>query len=282
MKIRIKIREGVKRIMTRDERRYYGSMISLVCILIIAIIFLGINVYDKNKNPDEAIAADKTVNTENEEYVSEEVAGDVITADVPKELSELLERNPEVKEFVEAYPDRAQYMGDIDISDDYVKGEIPFFLQWDKRWGYQTYGDGIMALEGCGPTCLSMVLVGLTGDTKYNPKYVADYSYDNGFYADGSSKWELMTYGAQKLGLTVKELPLWKNSIDQELKNGNPVICIMGPGDFTDDGHFIVITDVDSEGVYTLHDPNSRLKSEKKWSYEELKEQIKNIWAYSI
>ena len=268
--------------MTRDERRYYGSMISLVCILIIAIIFLGINVYDKNKNPDEAIAADIMSNMDDAEKVSEEVAGDLITAEIPNELSELLERNPEVKEFVESYPDRERYMGDIDISQDYKKGEIPLFIQWDKRWGYQTYGDGIMALEGCGPTCLSMVAVGLIGDTKYNPKYIADFSYENGFYADGSSKWELMTYGAQKLGLEVKELPLWKNSIDQELRDGNPIICIMGPGDFTDDGHFIVITDVDDEDMYTLNDPNSRIKSEKKWSYDELKEQIKNIWAYSV
>ena len=91
-----------------------------------------------------------------------------------------------------------------------------------------------------------------------------------------------MTYGAQKLGLEVKELPLWKNSIDQKLRDGNPIICIMGPGDFTDDGHFIVITDVDDEDMYTLNDPNSRIKSEKKWSYDELKEQIKNIWAYSV
>lgn len=266
-----------------DQKRYYGSMISLMCILLIAIISLCVNIYsntnDTDKGEEVISESDEVVSSESKE--DGEVAADILQAAIPAELQELLQKNPDAKDFVDNYPNRSEYMGDIDISSDYIEGTIPMFYQWDKRWGYQSYGDGIIALEGCGPTCLSMVAVGLTGNLDYNPKHIADMSYNNGFYAKNSSKWELMCDGAKKLGLTVKELPLWKNSIDQELKQGNPIICIMGPGDFTDEGHFVVITAIDANG-YKVNDPNSKTNSEKIWSYEELQAQIKNIWAYSI
>lgn len=39
---------------------------------------------------------------------------------------------------------------------------IPLFIQWDKRWGYDAYGNDVIGLSGCGPTCLSMIVIGLT------------------------------------------------------------------------------------------------------------------------
>lgn len=266
-----------------DQKRYYGSMISLTCILLVAIISLGVNLYANKNTKSDDVSSDNVedVSSEDNSKGDGEVAADILQAAIPSELQELVQKNPDAQEFVDNYPNRSQYMGQIDISSDYTEGVIPMFYQWDLRWGYQEYGNGIIALEGCGPTCLSMVAVGLTGNLDYNPKYVADVSYNNGFYEKNSSKWELMCDGAKLFGLTVKELPLWKNSIDQELQQGNPIICIMGPGDFTTDGHFVVITGMEN-GSYKVNDPNSKTNSEKLWTYEELQEQIKNIWAYSI
>ena len=52
-----------------------------------------------------------------------------------------------------------------------------------------------------------MVVCGLTGDTKWNPYEVAKMAEDNGYYVDGSgSSWELMSSGAEKLGLTVSSV----------------------------------------------------------------------------
>lgn len=119
----------------------------------------------------------------------------------PESLIALVERNPETKDFVLDYP---KYKGleEIDISKDVMKGEIPHFLQWDERWGYETYGSDFLAVTGCGPTCLSMVTCGLTGDTQWNPYEVAKMAEDNGYYVDGSgSSWDLMSSGAEKLGL---------------------------------------------------------------------------------
>ena len=72
--------------------------------------------------------------------------------------------------------------------------------------------------------------------------------------------------------------PLDENRIRTNLEAGVPVICVMGPGDFTTSGHFIVLTGLD-DGKFRVNDPNSIANSEKLWSYEQIAGQIKNLWA---
>ena len=156
---------------------------------------------------------------------------------------------------------------------------VPLFFQWDERWGNTIYGSDVMEVTGCGPTCLSMVLVHLLQDATYTPRYVADFAEDNEYYAKGSgSKWALISEGGEILGLDITELPLDENRMKKNLELGNPVICIMGPGDFTTTGHFIVLTGI-KEDKFVVNDPNSRENSERLWSYEEIQGQIKNLWA---
>lgn len=59
---------------------------------------------------------------------------------------------------------------------------------------------------------------------------------------------------------------------------GNPIICVMGPGDFTSTGHFIVITDFE-DGKVKINDPNSKSRSEKLWELSDVMEQIRNLWV---
>lgn len=200
----------------------------------------------------------------------------------PDDLLRLLISNIETMDFVLNYPDRKDIVADIYLTESETNGKIPLFLQWDKRWGYAKYGNNIIALAGCGPTCLSMVIVGLTGNTSANPREVAQFSKANGYCTeDNSTDWGLMTTGAMAYGLEAKELPLWESSIVQEIQNGHPVICCMWPGDFTVTGHFIVIYGY-NDGYFLVHDPNSMERSSKKWTYSTLESQIRNIWAYYI
>ena len=83
------------------------------------------------------------------------------------------------------------------------------------------------------------------------------------------------------MGLQVKALPLVKGKIDKALGQAHPVILALGPGDFTTQGHYIVLRGITEEG-YQVNDPNSRVNSEKIWTYEELEGQIRNIWEISI
>jgi len=199
----------------------------------------------------------------------------------PESLVQLYEKNEEARQFVLDYKKNGNNEQPIDISSDVVDGKIPLFLQWDERWGYRTYGDNFLAITGCGPTALSMVYVGVTGDTSMNPYAVAQMAQEDGFYVNGSgSSWSMMTELATKLGLSAQELSLSEDSIKQELSQGHPIICIMGPGDFTTSGHFIVLTGVDSDGKITVNDSNSKKNSNKTWKIDDLMSQIRDLWVY--
>ena len=210
------------------------------------------------------------------------VSPEVSAKKIPQELVDLLERNPETEEFVLNYPLKKDTVHEIDLTGYLNSGTVPLFMQWDERWGYTVYGSNVMGLTGCGPTCLSMVLVHLLQDASCTPRYVADFAEENNYYVAGSgSKWALISEGGEVLGLDVTELPLDENRMKKELEQGNPVICIMGPGHFTTAGHYIVLTGVE-EGKFKVNDPNSKENSARLWSYEEISGEIKNLWACRV
>lgn len=203
------------------------------------------------------------------------------SGDIPEVVRQLGESNPDAAEFVRDYPEYIGQHQTIDLSKEAKSGEVPLLLQWDKRWGYEKYGSSVIGITGCGPTCLSMVAIGLTGDSSADPLTVARYSEKHGYYAKGSgTSWTLMSEGSSHFGLTAQELPLDKHRMESALDEGKPIILSMGPGDFTTSGHYIVLTGYDSDG-FTIHDPNSPTRSGEKWSYDAISGQIRNIWAMS-
>ena len=214
----------------------------------------------------------------------EEPAAEVLLAcpeDYPEELLELAVRNPEALDFVVRYPREkdAQPAASVGAVE---RGTFPQLMQWDPRWGCAPYGDGLMALNGCGPTALSMVVCGLTGDGSVTPWTVARYADEAGYYVEGAgSKWELMSTGCQHFGLSARELPLDRSVMVRALEDGQPIVCSVGPGDFTTSGHFILLTGVE-DGKFRVNDPNRRSNSEKLWDYDTLAPQIRNLWAYTL
>lgn len=202
-------------------------------------------------------------------------------SEYPESLLELLELNPETESFVMGYFENRDRHPEIDLSGEVVQGTVPLFLQWDERWGYETYGSDFLAITGCGPTCLSMVWCGLSGGTDWDPLRTAQFAEQGGYYVEGvGTAWDLMTCGAQELGLTAEEIVFDADHILAKLRSGSPIICAMRPGDFTTTGHFIVLTGVDEYGKVTVCDPNSRINSGKSWDVEKLMPQIKNLWGY--
>ncbi|MEY8426525.1 C39 family peptidase [Lachnospiraceae bacterium 46-15] len=200
----------------------------------------------------------------------------------PERVLKMLSKNIETLDFVLDYWDKKDVPCEESIGQALAEGEIPLLLQWDERWGYGAYGESMVAVSGCGPTCIAMVASGLTGRTDITPYTVASYSENNGFLTkELDTSWDLMTYGCQEFGVTGTMLGLDENAMVNTLSYGNPIICSMGPGDFTDNGHFIVLTGYEN-GMFQVNDPNSRIRSEKTWSYETLKNQIVNMWWYSL
>ena len=200
-------------------------------------------------------------------------------SEYPDELLERLQKNPETEKFVLNYPLKKGTFSKADLTE-LNEERIPLLMQWDDRWGYYKYGDNVMGLTGCGPTCLSMVDSFLKQDPKLTPIYMADYAIRNGYCVSGSgTSWNFMSDGAREFGLQVQEIPLMKNRVYQYLQEGNPIICIMGPGEFTDNGHFIVLTEIE-EGKIKINDPNSKSHSNSLWEFEEIESQIRNMWVY--
>lgn len=202
-------------------------------------------------------------------------------ADHPELLIEAIEGNTELTEFVYHYKDREEYQNKkVSVKEEIKKGEIPLLMQWDLRWGYNEYGNDMIGISGCGPTCLSMVIIGLTQNTKYTPDKVAKYSMEHGYVMDGSTAWSLMYEGAKHFGIMGEEIGLDKNKVESYLENGNPIICSMRPGDFTTKGHFIVLSGI-KDGKIVVNDPNSKIRSEKLWDFDKIQDQIKNLWVFS-
>ena len=204
--------------------------------------------------------------------------------EIPNSLLGLLKKNPEAKEFVLRYPEYHDLTPDRNLAAEIEEvAGIPLLLQWDERWGYEQYGDDFIALNGCGPTCLSMVYCGLSKDDSWNPFEVAKMADEVGYYVNGTgSSWELMESGAEKIGLTVHSVIFDSAHVKGELEEGRPIICAMRPGDFTTSGHFIVLAGIAEDGNVIVRDPNSIIRSEKTWQLEELMPQIKNLWSYSL
>lgn len=199
----------------------------------------------------------------------------------PENLVEFAKKYDQVIDYVYNYPLLKDEKPEIDLSKEAASDSMPLLLQWDDRWGYLPYAGGLMGYTGCGPTSLSMVTLYLTKDPQWTPKEVAAYAVKNGYSVTGKgSRWTLISDGCKAFGLKAKELPLHESTMKAELDKDHPIILIVGPGDFTYSGHFLVITGYNEAG-FTVNDPNSRENSDKTWSYDQIKGQIKNLWAMS-
>lgn len=234
---------------------------------------------------DDALKIDQTASEEEKARAKIQAfakANNLSMRDYSEDLIESLAANPEKEEFILNYPLKKNTYSNQKLTECLQQSKMPLLLQWDDRWGYYAYGNGVIGVLGCGPTSLSMVALHLLQDAKLTPIYMADYAMQNGYYADGvGTAWDFMTDGARRLGLKVQEVPLDENIVTRHLRQGRPIICAMGPGDFTKTGHFIVLTGVE-DGKIRINDCNSRSRSEKLWTFEEFKYQIKNMWVYSV
>lgn len=202
-------------------------------------------------------------------------------SEYPDEILVMLANNPETLEFVKNYPEKKEGGSTADTIGEVKLGEIPLLLQWDERWGYAAYGDNNIAVSGCGPTALAMVAAGLKQDAAITPHAVAKYAQEQGYYSEAGTSWELMSQGGKAYGIQGNVLALNKNKIKEHLNEGHPIICSVREGDFTTEGHYIVLTRWENDKI-KIHDPNSISRSERLWTYEELESQIKNLWWYTI
>ena len=187
--------------------------------------------------------------------------------------------NPEMTDFLYGYltSDGSITGG---FTDDEQPEDYPLFLQWDVRWGYLPYGkNGTVGSSGCGPACLSMAVFYLTGNRSCTPGSIANFSLNNGYYMEGvGTSWSLLDDYPIPYGLTVGHPSLDESVLKAELDKGNYLICSVRPGDFTSEGHFILIYGYDENG-FKINDPKCVYRSRLSWTYDQIQDDIKRIWS---
>lgn len=168
----------------------------------------------------------------------------------------------------------------VELFEDETPENYPLFLQWDPRWGYMQYGfQGTIGSSGCGPTCLAMAVYYLTGNLECMPDVVAQYSLEHRYYLEGvGTEWALFDKYPEVYGLKVSHPSLSEANLKAQLDKGNILICSVKPGDFTAEGHFIVIYGYDENG-FKINDPKCIYRSRLSWSYEQIKNDIKRTWS---
>lgn len=167
-------------------------------------------------------------------------------------------------------------------SSNWTKGKMPYLYQTDDQWALSSYAGATVGDSGCGPTCMSMAYIYLTGKKDKDPAQMAAFSEAKGFTEGSMTTWAFMTEGARMLGLKSRELPADESIIRAELAAGHPIIVSVSPGDFTTVGHFIVLESTDAFGRILVRDPNSPERSAQAWDLSRILSQTRNLWALSV
>lgn len=291
-------RHGTNLRRRRRRRRKIRHSVIFLCSSIAVIVFVavesrmitsgdgGTNRYDVeagNNTYDNAVIENSKISEKNKIQNNQSMLDDIMNStQYPKQLKELALKNEEALEFVYDYPAEHVKEHTIDLTEEASMDSVPLFVQWDKRWGYEKYSGNFFAASGCGPTTLSMVVVYLTHNREASPIAVAKYSKEAGYSVDGSgSSWTLISEGCRHYGVKAKTVALDESRMKAELDEGHPIVVNVGPGDFTDTGHFMVITGYDDEG-FSINDPNSIEKSGKRWLFRNISSQIRAVWSMYV
>ena len=178
------------------------------------------------------------------------------------------------------------------IPDNGSSMKIVYFTQGSgAEWANVPFGGGTIASSGCSVTSLAMVLSYLKGGSNssqwiYPNEIVAaiadKYGNYNRFYVapygqDGHGLFPAM---ASYYGVNCQEIS--SSSIINALKDNRPVIMSCVPGEFTKQGHFIVLTGFSDDGYIMVNDPNGSHadKSYKKYTLNEIQNNGKGWWMF--
>jgi len=146
------------------------------------------------------------------------------------------------------------------------------------------FGGGTISSSGCSVTCIAMVL-SYESSSSILPSDVVQKiaSNNNGnynrFYVSAGQSWDIFPSVARYYGYNCHSLS--EKSVKTMLASGHPVIASCKPGEFTQGGHFIVLTGITEDGKVTVNDPNFSHagKSSKHYDFESISKQFKGYWS---
>ena len=203
----------------------------------------------------------------------------------PLTMLQLLIKNPEtLAQIISFRSDHAKeaegygYYEDGEI--EYLPGSIAvtYYNQTEEPWASHSYGrNTTIRSSGCGPTSMAIVASTITG-TVVDPITMADWSLKKGYrvYHAGTSR-ALFPAAAKEWGFECQGLQKNGKKVVEALSAGKLVIAIMGPGNFTKQGHYIVLRGISEDGKIMVADPASRKRSGQLWDLSVFTSQCKSV-----
>lgn len=173
---------------------------------------------------------------------------------------------------------------------DTAMGPLLYYNQGDIRWKEYLYGgQDRISKYGCGPACVAMIINSFSPQG-VTPIEMADWSAANGYYARQSGSYHGLIPGSiSAFGLQVESVTdRTPEHVSDLLTSGHVLVALMGKGSLTQNGHFIIIAQLCSNGNVYIADPASYENSTKEWDLQLLIDELKRsydsggpLWAVS-
>ena len=181
--------------------------------------------------------------------------------------------------YIDADGNDSYYYTD-EFSDVYIPNgsNCVYFNQADERWANHPYSGSTSTWTACGPTSMAMVISTLTGKN-ISPPTIMDIAEKSGYACVGAGSYHSIVPGLSKqFGLKCTGIGNDKKKLKKALEQGNLVVAIMGRGDFTRNGHFIVLRGITSDGKVLVNDLASNRRTNTSWDFYKFPEQS-NKWS---
>lgn len=157
---------------------------------------------------------------------------------------------------------------------EYINGFV-YFNQADQAWNENGYQ---IRSSGCGPTAMAVCISSLTGKW-ITPLDTTIWAYKHGYYSGDGAVHEMVPQMAEEYKLKCKGLGTDYEAIRKALLKKHPVVALMGPGYFTNNGHFIVLVGIDKNDQVTVADVGSRQRCNYKYPLKSIIKQAKEASA---
>ena len=172
------------------------------------------------------------------------------------------------------------------------------YLQTDKRWSSWPYSNKDentnIGRSGCGPTAMAMVIATWV-DSSVTPVTTCQWALDHGYKATGNGTYQsyfvpqAKAYGLECYRVNTSSIQYMSSSnaakYHQEahdaVDDGHLVICLMGKGNWTSSGHYILWYSNDGDDVL-INDPASTKSTRLRNTFSLLKSQVRYYWVVKV
>lgn len=172
------------------------------------------------------------------------------------------------------------------------------YLQTDSKWSsisYATaYETATIGGSGCGPTAMAMAIATWV-DSSVTPVETCAWSVANGYKATGNGTYhsyfvpQAAAYGLECEKVNTDSLLYYDRTTSQPyhdiakeaVEEGHLVVCLMGPGNWTNGGHYILWYDVDGDDVL-INDPASTSSTRERNTHELLMQEVRYYWIIKV